>query len=980
MRKFLCKSLVLLAAICFGTTNVVAQDLKTGTGTVKMTRVNYYEPDLIYGQLDTIFVGYTTAAAQGGTIAGLKQKTDWNVFNVGLLKVDVSSIPGIITKAVLSAKVTGCDTGRNRKSSFGVAYTDSVWSSSLTYNDVKDWVFTDVLNEGKQAGSSTGNTEVFEEIELDITNALSGSTFTGTATIVVFETAAGGASFTEPSVVVEYEPYETTVTKYDFEDGNNIFTDDSRVSSAIAVDEVTNSNVTVFTAANNCQNGYGFAHYDFTDKLNQPANVSVEFDYYNESGSRAILTLGDRLVRMNDGGCTKNTYGSKGAIFRIGSDKNNFFINGTNLPQADGEKESYAYNVDETGDTISVDTIKTIVPGYCNKWLHVSVMANLDARTISWEVMNDTIVLNKGVDSFWQADANELTQIDVFAWINNSMSGKIDNLVITNYKSNAVFADYTVKYVDAEGNEIKEARTANGQAGKFVNLLDSDKAPIVVSDYAGEDGLDGKMKYLYDTDDSETVAIAEDGSAVITVTFKKATIYGAVLNCMIKGASGADARLNMFQGKFFEGDDYKVYPPRGYGKDGKYYFTAPTDPKWNGVTFTFPGSLNSRTIGGVVTYIGQLDYELNENVAYYSDFETLALPVEDEGNGTGLGQLVGTVNSWYSFSGGIFDRFSQGRGIRLDEGSYVYTAPIAQEGTYMVRIYGRNDESATRPAPYALGLRDAEGNVTLFDIAVPDWGSATTGENVVGAAAAEATEEAEAVEAAGIGIPAGMSLVIMNNGGGSKISLDDITLTKVAEYAETPIVVEAPVYTLAGAVKVGEEEQPAFFGNVWDANSEANTMVAGEDGIYTLTFDEVKFEEPCTILYKVVKNHDWNTNWGFDGNNADYVVNTPGAYKVTFFFNPDALLDNGFNVHCVLEALETEVEGDVNGDGEVGIGDIVTITNVMAGIFAEGMDEEGIAALKAAADVNGDGQVGIGDIVAITNIMAGITTEQPAEE
>ncbi|MBQ3631919.1 MAG: chitobiase/beta-hexosaminidase C-terminal domain-containing protein [Prevotella sp.] len=70
--------------------------------------------------------------------------------------------------------------------------------------------------------------------------------------------------------------------------------------------------------------------------------------------------------------------------------------------------------------------------------------------------------------------------------------------------------------------------------------------------------------------------------------------------------------------------------------------------------------------------------------------------------------------------------------------------------------------------------------------------------------------------------------------------------------------------------------------------------------------------------------------------------------------------------------------GDVNSDGEVGIGDIVAITNVMAGIFQEGMDEEAINALKARADVNGDGNVGIGDIVAITNIMAGIessTTE-----
>ena len=55
--------------------------------------------------------------------------------------------------------------------------------------------------------------------------------------------------------------------------------------------------------------------------------------------------------------------------------------------------------------------------------------------------------------------------------------------------------------------------------------------------------------------------------------------------------------------------------------------------------------------------------------------------------------------------------------------------------------------------------------------------------------------------------------------------------------------------------------------------------------------------------------------------------------------------------------------GDVNLDGQVGIGDIVAVTNYMAG--------NGGIVTKERADVNGDGEVGIGDIVAITNIMAG---------
>ena len=57
------------------------------------------------------------------------------------------------------------------------------------------------------------------------------------------------------------------------------------------------------------------------------------------------------------------------------------------------------------------------------------------------------------------------------------------------------------------------------------------------------------------------------------------------------------------------------------------------------------------------------------------------------------------------------------------------------------------------------------------------------------------------------------------------------------------------------------------------------------------------------------------------------------------------------------------LKGDVNGDGDVGIGDIISITNVMAG--------DGTEEANNRADVNGDGEVGIGDIISITNIMAG---------
>lgn len=784
MKKNLLKTMVALAVFCLGGMTASAQN-QTGKGTVKMTYVSGTEADVdvAYGQCDTIKVGYNTAAAVDKPI-GLGRAA-WGANWIGVLKVDVSAIPGTVQKATLKAKISGSQDSK-RGTSWGVALTDNVWSADLTYTTVSTWTVSALLNGGNVVNSSQKSAVVFEDVSWDITEALSSGQ--AGATLLVYETAAAGGYMTEPEVEVEYEPFEATTTKYDFEDDNKVFTDDSRITSAIEDDAALSSKVVGWTCAGNAQNGYSFSHYDFTDKLNQPALVGLEFDYFNTKGARAILNIGDAQVRGTTGGSSKVTYNKTGVIFQIGSDKNNAFINGIVIPQSD--TETTTTGTDGEGNEVQVTNT---VLGLCDRWLHVVLMANIDAKTVSWVVTDkEGQLVHSGSSAFFADDANACSQIDLFGYINNSHCAMLDNLTITNYKSNAVFADYTIRYVDVNGNVLKESRSGNGQAGKYVKLLDSDKASFYNEDKS--------KKYLYDSDDSETVAIAEDGSAVITVTFREAETLYAVLNCMIEGTSGAANRLAQFTGSFFEGDNYYVYPARGYGKDGKYYFTEATS--WNGATFSFPGSISPATNAGKKYYIGTLYYTLDESVAYYSDFERLALPVYDAGDGTGLGQLVGTVNNWWSFSNGIFDRFSQGRGIRLDAESYVYTEPIAEDGTYMVRIYGRNDKSANCEQPYALGVRDAEGNVTMFDVAIPDWGSATTGESIVGAAAAEATEESEAVQPSGIGIKAGYSLVIMNTGNGDMISLDDIKLTKVADYTETPVagINEVKVKAQTGAI------------------------------------------------------------------------------------------------------------------------------------------------------------------------------------
>ena len=60
------------------------------------------------------------------------------------------------------------------------------------------------------------------------------------------------------------------------------------------------------------------------------------------------------------------------------------------------------------------------------------------------------------------------------------------------------------------------------------------------------------------------------------------------------------------------------------------------------------------------------------------------------------------------------------------------------------------------------------------------------------------------------------------------------------------------------------------------------------------------------------------------------------------------------------------VEGDVNGDTQVNVGDIMAIINYMVGQANMGVD---------VADVNGDGNVNVGDVMSVINIMAGYNAD-----
>ena len=550
----------------------------------------------------------------------------------------------------------------------------------------------------------------------------------------------------EPLPVGPEDNWNKETTVFDFEDGNAVFTEGKRLAPSVQDNADKESKVLQLKNAGNASNQWGFAYYNFADKVQDPTKVVIKFDYLNGNG-RGVMTIGDGEVRgtLGEGaGCARYTYGRKGAIFAIGQIVgSDFYVNDQKLGSADE---------------------------WCNKWLTVEVNVYAITREIDWKIFDgeellaqsgttegedEEAVFTPGRVDYWQDDASSCNQMDFFSYVNNNASF-IDNLSIINAQDPGVtyVNDIKVMFVDYNGKELKESKVISGAIGSKVHLAIADKEPFFT-----EDGV----KYLYAYDNTQYNPILPKGT-VVKVVFREAQIYYAVLNCM--AGSTLLYRFNDAEKyKFYEGEQLIIYPSLGYGKDGVFYFTEVStcsdNKKYNSAIYKFPGDLTPTVTGGKSYYIGTVNYTVDENVVYFANFEDLASPA----NEGGLGQLEGTVNNWMNWTNAPWERLDGGRSICLDADSYVWTEPISVAGTYNVTIYGRNDASTCDNA-FTLGLRDAEGNVTWFtDLAIPSWDGGITCPQTV----------------EGVTIPAGSSLVIGNDDAAKKISLDDIKISKPAE-------------------------------------------------------------------------------------------------------------------------------------------------------------------------------------------------------
>ena len=546
-----------------------------------------------------------------------------------------------------------------------------------------------------------------------------------------------------------YSTNSSTVIDFENEDDLSKFTvaDASKLAASVVEDEAAGSKVAQFVRSGS--SGFGFAALKMPE-LEDATKAKVAFDFMipNEILGQSAISLGDANVHnATNGGFNTSSgqygFGTNGAIFYLGayrgrpygSDENYFQING--VAAATSKEEHLAADV-------------------WGNWFHADVEIDITNKTVNYAISKGNEIWWEGEDvAFVSENAQSFTQLSLYVGnAGNEKPGiyKIDNVKITKTSGdpNVEYADYTISYVDTEGNaipeDLKTTITRRGKVGDAITLLDADKANFT--------NADGSIKYTYQSDNSEGATITAEGTQ-IKIVYKSEVVpkYQYIFNCMIEGATGADAILAQIRGEEFEGKTTTVYLPIGYYKNGKCYTTAPA--QYNGKTAAVNGT-EAMTQGYILTTI---NYSLDENIVYFADCEDLA--------------QEGSFENGYNY--GKFDRVSQGKTI-IPLANASLTTPVITAGTYDVNIFCRSDKGEVHVD--MLYVKLADGTLQKVE-ALPDF---------VEYSKKKFHESMATLWNAGMGwltfksvtIPEGASLVIKNETAESKLAFDCIKVTKIA--------------------------------------------------------------------------------------------------------------------------------------------------------------------------------------------------------
>lgn len=153
---------------------------------------------------------------------------------------------------------------------------------------------------------------------------------------------------------------------------------------------------------------------------------------------------------------------------------------------------------------------------------------------------------------------------------------KNPSVSITYLSDNEVGA-YTVKYVCGE-TEVKEATTGVGAIGGTYTVTDEDKASCMFND----------VKYIYVSDDAASQTIKQDGSTVITITFRQAEKFAYT----VKNSLGTTIK----EGTDWEGETLNIAYPRYIAQDGTLYSAGKGSTGWYLKTITLNQNNQEETV------------------------------------------------------------------------------------------------------------------------------------------------------------------------------------------------------------------------------------------------------------------------------------------------------------------------------------------------------------------------------------------------
>ena len=228
-------------------------------------------------------------------------------------------------------------------------------------------------------------------------------------------------------------------------------------------------------------------------------------------------------------------------------------------------------------------------------------------------------------------------------------------------------AAYKIRYVMGE-NEVKEAENLKGLKNAPITLKAEQKA-----DFYNEDGT---VKYIYVSDDAESKTVSEDGSTVVTVTYRLAETFSYSVNAVL-----GDYSMEVSNGQLFEGDSETVGYPRYVLNGADLYEIAQGNPYY---AITVSPTVNHQEYDKTYTL-----KEANSNVVFYAE-------AEDIPNVTPFRDTYTEIRTSNAVVG-VADSVAV---VKLNPGKYTLTS-ATRSGTTNFYVNGENILTMSSTGAYA---------------------------------------------------------------------------------------------------------------------------------------------------------------------------------------------------------------------------------------------------------------------------------------